>query len=142
MIHRVVYGSVERFMGILIEHFAGKFPLWLAPVQAIILPINDDLLPYAQTVKSELESKGLRMEIDAKTESLKKKIRDAQINQIPLILTVGEKEKESNTLSVRSLDGKVTMGVTHEVFLKYFQKQANNCLQEQTSLKKQSGKFS
>jgi threonyl-tRNA synthetase len=122
MIHRVVYGSVERFLGILIEHYAGKFPLWLAPVQAILLPINDTLLPYAENLKSELESSGLRMEIDGRTESLKKKIREAQINQIPLILTIGDKEKETRTLSVRTLDGKVTLGVSSGDFVNQVQR--------------------
>lgn len=118
MIHRVIYGSIERFMGILVEHFAGKFPLWLAPVQGILLPINDDLIPYAETVKSELEKNGLRLSIDTRTESLKKKIREAQIGQIPLILTIGAKEMETEKLSVRTLDGNVKMGVSKEEFLK------------------------
>ncbi len=118
MIHRVIYGSIERFFGILVEHFAGKFPLWLAPVQAIILPINDELAPYGEKIKQKLESRGLRCEIDTRTESLKKKIREAQLNYIPLIITMGEKEKTSSTLSVRTLDGKVRMGISMEDFLK------------------------
>ncbi|MGD1987264.1 MAG: His/Gly/Thr/Pro-type tRNA ligase C-terminal domain-containing protein, partial [Desulfobacterales bacterium] len=117
MIHRTVFGSIERFLGILIEHFAGKFPLWLAPVQATILPINDDLVPHAQAVKSELEKAELRVEIDDRAESLNKKVREAQLNQIPLILTVGAKEKEAGTLSVRTLDGHVKYGLSHEQFL-------------------------
>jgi threonyl-tRNA synthetase len=117
MIHRTIFGSIERFLGILIEHFAGKFPLWLAPVQAAVLPINDDLIPYAQEVKSELQNAELRVEIDDRAESLNKKIREAQLNQIPLILTVGGKEKDSGTLSVRTLDGHVKYGVAHERFL-------------------------
>jgi threonyl-tRNA synthetase len=117
MIHRTVFGSIERFLGILIEHFAGKFPLWLAPVQAAVLPINDDLVPYANEIKSELENAELRVEIDDRAESLNKKIREAQLNQIPLILTVGGKEKDSGTLSVRTLDGHVKYGVSHEMFL-------------------------
>ena len=118
MIHRVIYGSIERFFGILIEHFAGKFPLWLAPVQAVILPINDELIPYANSVKEDLEKNGLRIEIDGRSESLNKKIREAQINNIPLILTIGKKEQETGNLSVRTLDGKVKYGVTREMFLK------------------------
>jgi threonyl-tRNA synthetase len=117
MIHRTIFGSIERFLGILIEHFAGKFPLWLAPVQAAVLPINDDLVPYAHEVKSELENAELRVEVDDRAESLNKKIREAQLNQIPLILTVGAKEKDSGTLSVRTLDGHVEYGVSHEMFL-------------------------
>jgi threonyl-tRNA synthetase len=117
MIHRTVYGSIERFFGILVEHFAGKFPLWMAPVQAVVLPINDDFAPYADDVRITLETAGVRTEVDSRTESLNKKVRDAQLDNIPLILTVGKKEKESGTLSVRTLDGKVRYGVTHPAFL-------------------------
>jgi threonyl-tRNA synthetase len=117
MIHRTVFGSLERFLGILIEHFAGKFPLWLAPVQAVILPINDDLVPYAGEVTDILKGAGLRAEIDSRTESLNKKVREAQLRYIPLILTIGGKEKEAGTLSVRTLDGNVKYGVSHQAFL-------------------------
>ena len=117
MIHRVIYGSIERFFGILIEHFAGKFPLWMAPVQAILLPINDDLVSHANDVRIILENAGLRTEMDDRTESLNKKVRDAQLDNIPLILTIGDKEKKSKTLSVRTLDGNVRFGVSHEEFL-------------------------
>ncbi len=122
MIHRVIYGSIERFLGILIEHFAGKFPLWLAPVQVVILPINDDLAPFAQELKQTFEKAGIRSSVDDRTESLKKKVREAQLNQIPLIITAGEKERENNTLSVRTLDGKVRFGVSIEDFIKSAQK--------------------
>ncbi|MBW2605344.1 MAG: threonine--tRNA ligase [Deltaproteobacteria bacterium] len=117
MIHRVIYGSIERFFGILIEHFAGKFPLWMAPVQTVLLPINDDLVSHANDVKIMLEKAGLRTEVDSRTESLNKKVRDAQLGNIPLILTIGDKEKKSGTLSVRTLDGNVRFGVSHEEFL-------------------------
>jgi threonyl-tRNA synthetase len=118
MIHRVIYGSMERFFGILVEHFAGKFPLWLAPVQAVILPITQDLNAHADDVKKELDAAGIRCEVDLRNETLKKKIREAQVNYVPLIITIGEKEKESGTLSVRTLDGKVKMGVGLEDFVK------------------------
>jgi threonyl-tRNA synthetase len=117
MIHRTVYGSIERFFGILTEHFAGKFPLWMAPLQVAVLAINDDLAPYANDVKNSLENAGLRAEVDRRTESLNKKVRDAQLNNIPLILTIGNKEKESGNLSVRTLDGKVRFGIPQETFL-------------------------
>jgi len=117
MIHRVIYGSIERFFGILIEHFAGKFPLWMAPVQTILLPINDDLVPHANDVRIKLEKAGIRTEVDDRAESLNKKVRDAQLSNIPLILTIGDKEKKSGTLSVRTLDGNVRFGVPHEEFL-------------------------
>ena len=111
MIHRVIYGSMERFFGILVEHFAGKFPLWMAPVQAILLPINQELSDYADTIKKNLEVHRIRCEVDKRNETLKKKIREAQVNYIPLIITIGDKERETGTLSVRTLDGKVRMGI-------------------------------
>ncbi|MBU1168443.1 MAG: threonine--tRNA ligase [Proteobacteria bacterium] len=117
MIHRVIYGSVERFFGILIEHYAGKFPLWMAPVQAVILPMNDDLIDYSEQIRKDLEKSGLRIDMDARTESLKKKVREAQIQHIPLIITLGEKEKESGTLSVRTLDGTVRYGISQKDLL-------------------------
>jgi threonyl-tRNA synthetase len=117
MIHRTVFGSIERFMGILVEHFAGKFPLWMAPVQVVLLPINDDLIPYAKEVSGLLSGAGLRTEVDDRSESLNKKVREAQLQNIPLILTIGGKEKEAETLAVRTLDGKVHYGVTHADFI-------------------------
>jgi threonyl-tRNA synthetase len=117
MIHRTVLGSIERFFGILIEHFAGKYPLWLAPVQAVVLPINDDLAPYAGEVRDDLSDVGLRVELDDRAESLNKKVRESQLRQIPLILTIGAKEQAAGTLSVRTLDGNVRYGVAREAFL-------------------------
>ncbi|MBI9073815.1 MAG: threonine--tRNA ligase [Desulfatibacillum sp.] len=117
MIHRVIYGSIERFLGILIEHYAGKFPLWLAPCQAVILAMNDDVAGYAKEVKARLEEAGMRMEIDLRAESINKKVRDAQLSKIPLMLTVGAKEEANKTLAVRTLDGKVKYGVTLEGLL-------------------------
>jgi len=117
MIHRTVYGSIERFLGILIEHFAGKFPLWMAPVQAIVLPLNDDLTAYAREIQTRLAGTGMRVELDERTESLNRKVREAQLKYIPLILTVGGKEKAAGTLSVRTLDGKVTYGVSYGSFV-------------------------
>jgi len=117
MIHRTVFGSIERFMGILVEHFAGKFPLWMAPVQVVLLPINDDLVPYARQVSGTLSEAGLRTEVDDRSESLNKKVRESQLQNIPLILTIGAKEKEAGTLAVRTLDGKVQYGVTHDAFI-------------------------
>jgi threonyl-tRNA synthetase len=116
MIHRVIYGSIERFFGILTEHFAGKFPLWMSPVQAIVLPINDDLIPYAKEVKGIIENERIRTEVDDRSESLNKKVREAQLNYIPLIVTIGQKEKEGKTLSIRTLDGAVKYGLSYEAF--------------------------
>jgi threonyl-tRNA synthetase len=118
MIHRVVYGSIERFLGILIEHFAGRFPLWLAPVQAVILPINDSLASFAESVDASFVKAGLRSRVDRRTESLNKKVREAQLAKIPLIITVGEKEKNEGTLSIRTLDGEVHYGVEREQLIR------------------------
>ncbi len=117
MLHRTVFGSIERFLGILIEHFAGKFPLWMAPVQVALLPINDDLVAYTDEIGRTLQREGLRCEVDSRAESLNKKIREAQLRYIPLILTIGNKEKASGTLSVRTLDGTVKQGISQEVFM-------------------------
>jgi threonyl-tRNA synthetase len=111
MIHRVIYGSIERFLGILIEHFAGRFPLWMAPVQAVVLPINDALIPFAEALRGQLEAAGLRCEVDSRSESLNRKVREAQLAYTPLILTVGRREQSDGTVSVRTLDGTVRQGV-------------------------------
>ncbi|GHU51136.1 threonine--tRNA ligase [Clostridia bacterium] len=107
MIHRVLYGSIERFIGILVEHFAGKFPLWLAPVQAIVLPISDKFHGYAAAVKDELENNGIRVETDCRGEKIGFKIREARNRRIPYILVVGEKEEESKTVSLRTREGEL-----------------------------------
>ena len=104
MIHRVAFGSIERFIGILIEHYAGKFPVWIAPTQVKILPISDKFNAYAQEVKDALFAKGLRVEIDDRAEKIGFKIREAQLEKVPYMLVVGEKEVEANAVSVRSRD--------------------------------------
>lgn len=116
MLHRVVYGAVERFIAVLIEHYAGRFPVWLAPVQVRILTVADRFEKYADDVKAFLEDEGLRAEVDSRPESIGKKVREAQLQKIPLILTVGEKEVEKKSLAARTLDGKVTFGLTWEGF--------------------------
>jgi len=126
MIHRTIYGSIERFMGILIEHYAGKFPLWLSPTQAVILNINDSHIPYAEKVKQELEKSNIRVETDFRAETMPKKVREAQLNKTPLILTVGDKEKENSTIAVRTLDGKVYFGIKTEDLIKKMQEIINN----------------
>ena len=101
MIHRVVLGSIERFIGVITEHFAGKFPLWLSPVQAVILPISERHHEYAQSLKAQLEAAGLRVECDTRNEMIGYKIREAQLQQTPYMLVVGDKEAESSTISPR-----------------------------------------
>ena len=102
MIHRVAFGSVERFIGILIEHFAGAFPTWLAPVQVKVLPISEKYEEYAKSVKAQLDEAGIRAEIDLRSEKIGYKIREAQTQKIPYMLVVGQKEEADGTVSVRS----------------------------------------
>ena len=104
MIHRVVFGSIERFIGILIEHFAGKFPVWLAPVQVKILPVSDKSLGYARQLESEMRAQGIRVETDSRNEKIGYKIREAQLEKLPYMLIVGDKEREEGTVSVRKRD--------------------------------------
>ncbi|MFR4588908.1 MAG: threonine--tRNA ligase [Eisenbergiella sp.] len=102
MIHRVVFGSIERFIGILIEHFAGAFPVWLAPVQVKVLPISDKYMDYAHSVQEKLFDAGIRSEVDTRSEKIGYKIREAQTSKIPYMLVVGQKEEEEGTVAVRS----------------------------------------
>jgi threonyl-tRNA synthetase len=102
MVHRALYGSVERFFGILLEHYAGAFPTWLAPVQAIVLPIADRHLEYAKTVVARLESEGFRVELDDRSEKVNYKIREAQLQKIPFMLVLGDREVEQGKVGVRN----------------------------------------
>jgi threonyl-tRNA synthetase len=101
MVHRALYGSVERFFGTLIEHYAGAFPVWLAPVQVVVLPITDRQQDYAKTVHAKLEAAGVRVHLDDRKEKVNLKIRDAQMQKVPYMLVVGDREAEAGTVSVR-----------------------------------------
>jgi threonyl-tRNA synthetase len=101
MIHRALFGSFERFIGILTEHYAGEFPVWLAPVQAIVLPIADRHLDYAGQVAERLRAGGGRVEVDGRTESTARKIRDAELRKIPYMLVVGDREAEAGAVALR-----------------------------------------
>ena len=105
MLHRVVFGSIDRFMGILIEHYKGKFPVWLSPVQVKVLPISDRYMDYAKEVMAALRANGIRVELDSRDEKLGYKIRVAQLDKVPYMVIVGEKEAESHSVSVRQRDG-------------------------------------
>lgn len=105
MIHRALLGSLERFFGILIENFAGAFPLWLAPEQARVLPIADRHIPHAQSVVEKLKAEGLRADVDARAEKINYKIREAQLEKVPYMLIIGDKEQENGTVSVRTRSG-------------------------------------
>jgi threonyl-tRNA synthetase len=101
MIHRALFGSFERFIGILLEHYAGELPLWLAPVQATVLPVADRHLPYAGEVREALAAAGLRAEVDRRTESVGRKIRDAELAKVPYMLVVGDREQEAGAVALR-----------------------------------------
>jgi len=101
IIHRAVTGSTERFMAMIIEHFAGAFPVWLSPVQAMVIPIADRHIEYANQVMETLKAAGIRVEVDARSERMNAKVRDAQLQKIPYMLVVGDKEAAENAVAVR-----------------------------------------
>ncbi|MBL1155685.1 MAG: threonine--tRNA ligase, partial [Ignavibacteriae bacterium] len=101
VIHRAPFGSLERFIGVLIEHFAGEFPLWLAPTQAAIIPVSQNFVEYGNKVADSFRKAGIRFEIDERNEKIGYKIRDWEMKKVPYMLIVGEKEMESDTVSVR-----------------------------------------
>jgi len=105
VIHRAIIGSFERFIAILIEHYTGAFPLWLAPVQAVVLPIADRHLPYAAAIRDQLKGAGLRADLDGRQEKIGYKIREAQLHKVPYMLVVGDREAETRTVSVRERSG-------------------------------------
>ncbi len=118
MVHRTVLGSMERFLASIIEHYGGAFPVWLAPVQVAVIPVADRHLEYAYGLKTELSSGGIRVEVDARSERLNQKIRQAQLNKVPYMLIVGDKEVESSTVSVRLRSGEQLAPQSIESFKK------------------------
>lgn len=117
VIHRAILGSLERFIGVLIENYAGKFPLWLAPVQVKIMTLTEDNLNYAKKIEHMLREKGIRVEADYRNSTIQSKVRDAQLEKVPYMITVGEKEERTGTLAVRTRDGKVRFGVNVDDFI-------------------------
>jgi threonyl-tRNA synthetase len=105
MVHRVILGAIERFLGVLIEHYAGAFPVWLAPVQAMIVTVTDAQLDFARAVCEELRSRGVRVEVDTRSEKLGYKIREAQMQKVPYMLVIGDKEVEQGAIAPRKRDG-------------------------------------
>ncbi len=101
MVHRALYGSIERFFGILIEHYAGAFPVWLAPVQVVVMPITDRQNDYARQVTQKLDDAGFRAHLDDRNEKVNLKIREAQLQKVPYMLVVGDREAEAGTVSIR-----------------------------------------
>ncbi|MCI7790209.1 MAG: threonine--tRNA ligase, partial [Lachnospiraceae bacterium] len=125
MLHRVVFGSIDRFMGILIEHYAGKFPVWLSPVQVKILPVSDKYVDYAKEIAQDLREDKIRVEVDDRDEKLGYKIREARMDKVPYMIIVGEKEKNNKSISVRQRDGEPDKQEMGEMQLKEFAKKFN-----------------
>ena len=117
MIHRVIFGSIERFIGILTEHYAGAFPLWLAPVQVRVLSINERCTDYVNAVCAKLENAGIRVESDLRNEKIGFKIREAQLQKIPYMLVVGDKEAQENKVAVRSRKSQNSVVVDVDTFI-------------------------
>lgn len=117
VIHRTVLGSIERFIGILIEHYGGRFPIWLAPVQVIILPITEHHVEKAREIYSSIFEKGFRVNFDDRSEKLGYKMREAEIMKIPYIVVIGEREIQERTVSVRKGGGKIVGSLKLEDFI-------------------------
>jgi threonyl-tRNA synthetase len=126
MVHRVILGAIERFIGVLIEHFAGNFPLWLAPVQAIVLTVTDSQIPYAREVFNYLRAAGVRVQHDFRNEKLGFKIREAQLQKIPYMLVIGDKEVESAKVTPRFRDGKNLDSLTTDEFIAFIEKEVKS----------------
>ena len=117
MIHRAIFGSFERFIAILTEHFQGSFPLWLSPIQVQIIPIADRHQGYAQKVLEQLKSSNIRTEVDARAETMQAKIRDAQTQKIPYMVIIGNREEKENKIAVRTRTGQDLGAIPVEEFL-------------------------
>jgi threonyl-tRNA synthetase len=125
MLHRVILGSIERFIGVLIEHFAGAFPTWLAPVQVVLLPITDRHIPYAQTVQGIFRSRGIRVETDDRNAKLGFKIRESQLRKIPYMLILGDKEESEGAVSPRLRTGEELSMMPVDEFAQRLEREAS-----------------
>jgi len=117
MVHRTIFGSIERFMGILIEHFAGKFPLWLAPVQVELIPVKEEHDAFCKALKEKLEGQGIRVDVDYRDEKIGYRIREAQLQKVPYMLVIGDKEVGGDTLMVRNRDTEKQEALTLDDFI-------------------------
>ena len=120
MLHRALFGSLERFIGILIEHYAGKFPFWIAPLQAMVIPVSDEFSDYAKEINKKIRDAGINSEVDLKNHNLNYKIRDHSLSKIPLLLICGKKEVDSNSVTIRRLDTNKQENMKLNIFLKNF----------------------
>jgi threonyl-tRNA synthetase len=123
MVHRVIFGSIERFIGILIEHYAGKFPVWLSPVQVKILPITEKQAEYAEKLRLEMKAQGIRAEVDPRNEKIGYKIREAQMEKVPYMLVVGDKEAQEGLVAVRRRDKGDMGAISVEKFVETVKKE-------------------
>jgi len=128
MIHRAPFGSMERFVALLIEHTAGKFPLWLAPTQAVVLPVSEKFNGYAYEIVKELKKFDIRAEVDDRNEKVGRKIRDNELKRIPYLLIVGEKESENEEVSVRKQGGEVKGTVKLSTFVEDIQAEVKDMM--------------
>ena len=120
MLHRALFGSLERFIGILIENYAGKLPFWITPLQAMVIPVSDEFDDYAKKVNKKINEVGINCEVDLKNHNLNYKIREHSLSKIPLLLICGKKEVDSNTITIRRLDSKKQETMELNTFLKKF----------------------
>ena len=120
MLHRALFGSLERFIGILIEHYAGKFPFWISPLQTVVIPISEDFENYAIDVANKIKKAGISSVVDLKKHNLNYKIRDHSLAKIPLLLICGKKEVDSNSVTIRRLDSNKQENMDLDLFLKTF----------------------
>ncbi|WP_394271302.1 His/Gly/Thr/Pro-type tRNA ligase C-terminal domain-containing protein, partial [Anaerococcus nagyae] len=126
MLHRALLGSVERFIGVLTEHFAGRFPLWLNPEQVVIIPVSDKFLDTAEKLQGEIKEAGFRVSVDARSEGVGYKIRQAQLMRANYMLVVGEKEESSKLLTVRNRDGEEISDVSVDSFIEELNKERDS----------------
>ena len=127
MLHRVIFGSIERFIGILIEHFAGAFPAWLAPVQVNVIPVNNQYhLEYAKEIYSILREKGFRVELDDREEKLGYRMRESVMKKYPYTLVLGQKEVDSRTISFRKHGSEETISVSIDEFVEFLNEKINS----------------
>ena len=120
MLHRALFGSLERFIGILIEHYAGKFPFWISPLQTVVIPISEEFEDYASSVSKKIKEVGISSAVDLKKHNLNYKIRDHSLAKIPLLLICGKKEVDSNSVTIRRLDSDKQENMELNTFLKTF----------------------
>ena len=120
MLHRALFGSLERFIGILIENYAGKFPFWISPLQTVVIPISEDFEDYAAEVSKKIKQAGMSSKVDLKNHNLNYKIRDHSLAKVPILLICGKKEVDSNSVTIRRLDSDKQENMELNLFLKKF----------------------